>query len=289
MDNRRITQRAHGRQHGPVIRVIDPLTHAHALKPFVLLDYFDIGSPNALQGFGMHPHSGIGTVTLLIEGGLAYEDSTGKSGLLPPGSLEWMRAGAGVWHTGALTDDGRARGFQLWVALPSELEHASSESLYITPDRVEQDGPARVTLGSHGAARSPVTGLKDINYVHVRLEDGQRWHYSPPERHEIAWVFPCAGELRTPERVGAGELAIFEESNSPLDFRAVGNTEFVMGSAVKHPQDLVLGYYSIHSSIAAMERGAAEIERIGRKLLGSGRIDEERLLKALEKIRPGNW
>jgi redox-sensitive bicupin YhaK (pirin superfamily) len=42
-------------------------------------------------------------------------------GLLPAGGPEWMRAG-GVWHGGGSGEARRTRGFQLWVALPPELE-----------------------------------------------------------------------------------------------------------------------------------------------------------------------
>jgi hypothetical protein len=72
--------------------------------------------------------------------------------------------------------------------------------------------------------------------------------------------------------VAAGELAVFEESNAPLEFLSRGDTGFVLGSAVKHPHDLVLGYYSVHTSARALERGEAEIQRIGQRLRAEGRL-----------------
>jgi hypothetical protein len=52
---------------------------------------------------------------------------------------------------------------------------------------------------------------------------------------------PCnEGELATPS-IGTGELAVFEESNAAIDFEPIENTGFIIGSAVKHPHDLVLG------------------------------------------------
>jgi predicted methyltransferase len=91
------------------------------MKPFVFLDAFDTPAAKA-PAFGIHPHSGLATLTYLIDGRFSYEDTTGKSGLLYEGGLEWMRAGGGVWHTGAPATDGRIRGFQLWVALPADWE-----------------------------------------------------------------------------------------------------------------------------------------------------------------------
>jgi hypothetical protein len=58
------------------------------------------------------------------------------------------------------------------------------------------------------------------------------------------------------------EIAVFEESNGVLAFVAEGDTEFVLGSAVRHPHDLVLGYYSVHTNRDALDRGEAQIQRI---------------------------
>src|SRR5437762_4846668 len=54
--------------------------------------------------FGIHPHSGIATLTVVLSGEMVYEDTTGKSGQVSAGGLEWMKAGGGVWHGGHPTD-----------------------------------------------------------------------------------------------------------------------------------------------------------------------------------------
>ena len=72
--------------------------------------------------------------------------------------------------------------------------------------------------------------------------------------------------LRTPSPIPAGEIAIFEPSEEPIDFVAEGDTRFVIGSAPEHPHDLVLGNYSVHTSDEALRRGEAEIRRIGEQL-----------------------
>ena len=57
------------------------------------------------------------------------------AGVLPRGSIEWMRAGNGVWHTGAAGPED-VKVFQLWVALPPELENAPFSSRYVMPEEV---------------------------------------------------------------------------------------------------------------------------------------------------------
>jgi redox-sensitive bicupin YhaK (pirin superfamily) len=285
---RRIVGRTRGVSQGPITRLFNPNDLGELIKPFVLLDYFDV-VPERARRFGIHPHSGIATFTLLLSGNLAYEDTTGKSGQLTAGSLEWMRASAGVWHDGYPIDRERVQGLQLWVALPPELEEAPPESQYITPQEVQEQGPARIALGRHGNARSQIRAPNSINYLHVRLKEGERWLYEPPAGHEVAWMFPFAGRLELPDAIPAGELVVFEESNAPLEFLAAGDTEFVLGSAVKHPHDLVLGYYCVHTSAEALSRSAKEIQRIGERLRTEEKIDGAGLQRVLERIRVGNW
>jgi redox-sensitive bicupin YhaK (pirin superfamily) len=225
----------------------------------------------------------------MIDGTFAYEDSTGKAGVLPAGTLGWLRAGAGAWHAERSIDGECARGFQLWIALPPELEHAQPDSQYVSPDEVETEGPVRVILGKYGVTHSPVRSPQSLNYLHIHLLDGERWDYQPPAGHTVAWAFPYEGKLRVPDAIEAGELVIFEESNSALTFAAEGDTEFLLGSSIQHPHDLVLGYYAVHTSVDALARGRLEVERTGRRMLESGKLDEAQLQTALERIRPGNW
>jgi len=160
----------------------------------------------------------------------------------------------------------------LWVALPASEENAPAQSLYLDPSQVPHEGSARVLLGRYGAAQSAIAAPASMNYLAVRLKDGERWRYAPPAGHTVAWVAVNAGVLDAGEPIGTGELAVFEESGEAIDFLARGDTAFVLGSAVKHPHELVLGYYSVHTSNAALAQGEAEIQRIGARLQREGRL-----------------
>jgi hypothetical protein len=170
---------------------------------------------------------------------------------------------------------------QLWVALPPELENAEAQSQYVSPTDVAQEGPARVVLGRYGKAQSGVHSPGSIQYLHVTLKDRESWRYEPPVGHTVAWVFPYVGQLESSETIDAGELVVFDESGEPMEFRARGETGFVLGSAIKHSHDLVLGYYSVHTSVQTLSRGEAEILRIGGDLRAAGRIADA----DIERIR----
>jgi hypothetical protein len=70
--------------------------------------------------------------------------------------------------------------------------------------------------------------------------------------------------------VSAGEFVAFEESNGALPIQADRASRFVLGSAAKHPHDLVLGHYSVHTSRDALAAGEAQIQRIGKQLVAAG-------------------
>src|SRR2546430_2725336 len=116
---REIVYRPGGHSHGPITRLMSPGDLGEVLKPFVFLDLaaFDGRYAPMPMEFGWHPHSGIATVTVMLEGAVRFAETTGKDGVLTAGSVEYMQAGGGVWHTGA-PEPGRVRAFQLLIALP---------------------------------------------------------------------------------------------------------------------------------------------------------------------------
>jgi len=268
---RRVAYRTRGRSHGPITRLVSPSDGGELIKPFVFLDHFDI-DPKHMPAIGFHPHSGIATLTLLLEGQVSYEETSGTKGIIEPGGVEWMRAAGGVWHTGGVAGTARAKGYQLWVALPPEMESIESEAHYLGGEHFQSQGPARVILGRLGKATSNVPAPATINYLDVALKKGEKWRYVPPDNHTVAWVAVHQGKLATPEIVDQGELAVFEESNAVLEFEALADTGFVLGSAVKHPHDLVLGKYSVHTSREAIDRGEARIAEIRKRLQAEGRL-----------------
>lgn len=65
---RKIVFRTHGRAHGQIVRMVSPSDVGEMIKPFVFLDLVDTREAMGRRGFGWHPHSGIATLTLLMDG-----------------------------------------------------------------------------------------------------------------------------------------------------------------------------------------------------------------------------
>lgn len=106
----------------------------------------------------------------------------------------------------------------------------------------------------------------------VTLAPGERWTYEPPPGHVIRWVAIARGALTTGEGVSAGELAIFEQIETPITLDSSGGlpATFVLGSAVPHPYPLHLGAYSVHTSADALAAGERHIRELGQRLDATG-------------------
>ena len=277
--SRSIVQRTRGHAHGAVTRLVSPGDIGQLIKPFVFLDYFEAEPANG-PAFGFHPHSGIATLTLILSGQASYKETTGREGVIDAGGVEWMRAGSGVWHAGGISGTKRIKGFQLWVALPPALELAEPNSQYLDASAFRSAGPARVIAGEYGGVKSPVGSPLGMTYLDVRLRAGERWVFQPPRDHNVAWIASHQGRLASPSEISAGEAVVFEEADAPIEFEALTDAGFVIGSAIKHPYELVTGHYSVHTTEAALRQGESNIAAIGRRLHNQGVLGPKARVRA---------
>ncbi|MCU1716231.1 pirin family protein [Pseudomonas sp. 5P_3.1_Bac2] len=265
-----------GLKHGPITRLMSPSDLGQIVKPFVFLDLFDVSGPSvpALSGMPLHPHSGLATVTVLVDGAMRFDVPESGTGTISYGGVEWLKAGAGVWHGKEMLVENvpRIRGFQLWLALPAELENSEPESQYLEAKSVPQTGPAHLIIGRYASVKSPVPAPEGINYLLVTLAPGERWKYQPPLGHSVAWLALAQGTLDAGTPVTAGQMAVFAPGEAPIVFENRGKEAavFVLGSAVPHAYPLHLGSYSVHTSAQALELGERRIAELGRTLRDAG-------------------
>ena len=85
---RSVVFRTRGHAHGPVVRMVSPSDVGQMIKPFVFLDLVDTQDAIGQQGFGWHPHSGIATLSLLMDGQVHYAESTDHEGTMEAGDIE---------------------------------------------------------------------------------------------------------------------------------------------------------------------------------------------------------
>ena len=160
-----------------------PFRKKRMVGPFIFIDHMgpsDIGNGKFLD-VDQHPHIGLSTLTYMLSGEIMHRDSIGTEQLITPGSVNWMSAGSGVTHTertpthlrnGELM---RMHGYQIWVALPKELEEMAPEFHHIEADALPrwQDSSATFTLvaGEGFGRKSPVPVHSPLFMVEVKTED----------------------------------------------------------------------------------------------------------------------
>jgi redox-sensitive bicupin YhaK (pirin superfamily) len=276
---RSIEARVAGQQHGPIARLISPGDLGERLKPFIFLDFFNAEIEPGF-GFGMHPHSGIATLTWQPGSDVRYQDTTGKNGVLKAGGLEWMNAGGGAWHQGSLLGHGQVTGFQLWVPMPPVIEDGPSFGQYVEPEQVPEfhvnGGSIKVLLGSiqHDGSshQSLINSHHDIDYFVLTLEAGAVWRYAPPARHDIAWGFAFEGHPLIQGEPSKDTLLVLGESGD-IEIKAVGEpARILIGTASRYSHPLVLGPHSVHSNANSLAEGAQRIQALRIDLINRGLI-----------------
>ncbi len=271
--HRRVIHVANGRGHGGILRLMSPSDLGEHLKPFVFLDLFAGDMRLMQQAMPIHPHSGIATVTVFTEGDVRFDEPDVGSGTLDYGGVEWMRAGGGVWHGKELSAgvSERIQGFQLWVALPPGLENGPVDGQYVEASQMPTVGPATIILGSYGGAASPVRSPEGLNYLLVRLAAGEKWSYAPPAGHTVGWAAVAKGSIDLGTSIVPGQIAILEDGTGSIVLTAgEDGATFVVASSEPHDHPLHLGYYSVHTSADALERGESQIEMLREKLEREG-------------------
>lgn len=139
---------------------------ARMFDPFLMLDHFDSAdASDYIGGFPDHPHRGFETVTYMLEGRMRHGDNKGHSGVIETGGIQWMRAGRGLIHSELPEqDEGRMRGFQLWVNLPSHLKMSEPDYQEFDAARIPveaRDGGVQVKVITGATARGTEGPVKD--------------------------------------------------------------------------------------------------------------------------------
>ena len=188
----------------PVVRAFAGVSAA-ALDPFVHMDQmgevdYEPGEP---RGTDWHPHRGFETVTYMIDGKFAHQDSHGGGGLITDGATQWMTAGSGILHIetppAELVESGGVfHGIQLWVNLPRKdkftppryqaIEGADAQLLS------SDDGGAllRIIAGEIDGHRGPGVTHTPITMAHATVQAGARLNI-PWRRDFNALVYVLSG------------------------------------------------------------------------------------------------
>jgi len=195
------------------------------LDPFVHLDQMGEVeyAPGEPKGTPWHPHRGFETVTYMIDGEMAHQDSNGGGGLITNGDTQWMTAGSGILHIetppeALVMSGGLFHGFQLWVNLPRDKKWAPPRYQDIRGAKVgllsSPDGGALVRLIAGGLPGVEVTGpgstYTPITLAHATVQPGAAltlpW---PRDYNALLYVLGGSGTVGAEARpIRSGQLAV---------------------------------------------------------------------------------
>jgi hypothetical protein len=175
--------------------------------PFLVLseDWF------SSAGFGWHPHRGVETVTMVLDGALEHGDSMGNAGVLEPGDVQWMTAGSGIIHRELAFRNERAHTLQLWVNLPADRKLVPTRYQDLRAGgHATRTGPGvsvAVISGSDGGVTGPAANHWPIVGLLLTLDPGVSHTQLLPADHR-AFGYVLAGRLSIANRrVKAGQIA----------------------------------------------------------------------------------
>lgn len=157
-----------------------PFRKKRMIGPFVFIDHMGPAQlgPHKYMDVDQHPHIGLSTLTYMLQGELLHEDSIGTHQRIQPGSVNWMTAGKGVSHTERTPKDLRngkmfsVEGYQIWVALPKDLEEMEPKFHHIEAaelPRWSEAGAAFTLIAGTGFGRtSPVPVHSELFMVEIK-------------------------------------------------------------------------------------------------------------------------
>ena len=192
-------------------------------SPFLFLSEDWFGRP---KGFEEHPHRGMQTVTVVLEGAIEHRDHTGAHGILRAGDVQWMTAGRGVLHSEMPHGDETAHTLQLWLNLPRKLKmipaRYQDQRLADTPVRKLPGGEVRVYAGRSGDVSHPHGSDYPMSLLDVRLAAGASLGQEVSTR-DRGFVYVLAGKGRVGDQpVEKGQVAWFEPGEGDvLQFKAI--------------------------------------------------------------------
>jgi hypothetical protein len=208
----------------PVRRAFAGLSMAE-LDPFVHMDQMgEVDyAPGEPKGTPWHPHRGFETVTYMIDGTFAHQDSNGGGGLITNGATQWMTAGGGILHIETPPEElvvsgGLFHGIQLWVNLPAKDKMIPPAYQGLEADQVallsSPDGGAllRVIAGQVGDQRGPGSTHSPMAMMHATISPGGLLQLPwDPRFNCLVYVLAGAGRIGSEGRpVATGQLVAFD-------------------------------------------------------------------------------
>lgn len=208
---------------------------AKRMDPFILLDYnskFYFSATDKPRGVSVHPHRGFETVTIAYKGSVAHHDSTGNSGIIAEGDVQWMTAASGILHKEYHEENFSKAGgdfhmVQLWVNLPAKDKMSTPKYQAITNAEIakheleDQAGYIEVIAGSYKATQGTASTFSPMHVMNAHLNKGGQASFDFPANYNTALlVIEGSIQVNDKEQVASDHFAFFGNEGSSFTINA---------------------------------------------------------------------
>lgn len=242
-----------------------PFRLKRQVGPFTFIDHMGPAEvkPGNYMDVDQHPHTGLSTLTYLLEGQIEHRDSTGAVRVVSPGDVGFMTAGRGVTHTErtpAHLRNGNTHhmhGYQVWVALPKELEEMEPDFAFVPKSELptwEENGLRMTLVAGEGFGRqSPLRVYSPLFMVDVSAEQAGHLEIKGQLKGEIAVVVTRGRVEEGEDVVEAGQMLISKaEDTCCIDLQA--GTRLLLFGGQALPEERFLYWNFVSSSKERLEQ-----------------------------------
>lgn len=242
-----------------------PFRKKRMIGPFIFIDHMgptQLG-PQKYMDVDQHPHIGLSTLTFMLEGEIIHKDGMGTHQRIRPGSVNWMTAGRGVSHTERTPEDMRhgneftAHGYQIWVALPKELEDMEPQFHHIEgkdlPKWKDQSAEFTLVAGEGYGKKSPVPVHSPLFMIEVKNAEAYSLNVNGKLKGEIGICIVEGSIEACGEVVEKGNILVSKVEDT-CNIKLSPNTHLLLFGGEPFPEERHIFWNFVSSSKETIEQ-----------------------------------
>lgn len=207
-----------------LVRVLGNTT-AETYDPILMLDSFDSTNPEEYTaGFPMHPHRGIETISLVVNGNMVHKDSLGNEDGITDGEVQWMTAGSGILHEEKLPASDKMLGVQLWLNMPKKYKMAPPEYHSIKKEEIKEipidGGILRLISGQYKEHKGFMGKYLPMDYYHIILNANNKFNIET-ENDKSVLVFLLSGDAKVAGETISEKTAVKLTNGNSIDIESL--------------------------------------------------------------------
>lgn len=254
----RTIKRIHPAKYCPIEDLITysplPSENAAQIDPFLALNHHGpqryIPENNGLP-FGPHPHRGIETVMLIMEGEILHKDTSGNEVVLKAGGIQWVTAGRGVIHSVTATEEFKEHGgciefLQVLLNLPAKHKMMLPRNVSLQKEEIpviktdHNRAEIRLIAGSLDHQKGVIETISDITMALIHFKPEARLRIAILKENNI-FFYVVSGSIQVNNKqVNKLNLVEFNMDRELLDIVAMKDSTLLFGFARPLAEPLVI-------------------------------------------------